>query len=407
MKTFALILALAFTMHHPAQAQLVPCRPKLCMIVYEYHNDNVANAVKPAIQSFLPEILIDNTPGGLYGQQNGGVGCIPSNYTSLGTEVFCYLTGGYEGTKYVDTRDNLQVNLARITAIDNDGATGVFLDEVSNMPDPVEKAYITAIWNQCQSLGLKLILNPGTSVFDSWLMGRCDYIMTDENYNGTRLPSSAELPYLSRVLVVTQGVTSAATAATVTLGARANGFGYSYACDSYIHTPNYLAAYRTAITQPPATPTIAQMGNNLQSSASFGNQWYDANTGMPITGATGKNYTPTTSGTYYSIVTLQGCSSDTSNVLSFVSTDIRAVGKNGGFLVYPNPSSGIVTVSFAKVEGESATLEIVNGMGKLVRRISITTASGMVDVQNLSDGVYHFSVKSKSGVTKQTHIISR
>src|ERR1700733_14374312 len=66
-------------------AQLVPCRPKICLIDYNYHNDSSPNADKTSIQSAKPDILIDNTHGGFWVG-----GCLPSQYIPLGMKVFSY-----------------------------------------------------------------------------------------------------------------------------------------------------------------------------------------------------------------------------------------------------------------------------------------------------------------------------
>ena len=83
-----------------------------------------------------------------------------------------------------------------------------------------------------------------------------------------------------------------------------NSFGYS-ATDSVMVTINAL----------PPDPIITQNGNTLSSSIATGNQWYNQN-GL-INGATSQTFSPATTGDYYVIVTQNGCSSNTSNILHF------------------------------------------------------------------------------------------
>ena len=147
MKNLLFLLALLFPWLW-VNGQSKSCRPKICLVVYEYHDDSQPNAVMNAIKQATPNILIDNTPGGYWGQKNRGVGCLPSQYSPLGINVFSYITGGYEGTKRYDddpTANDLASNLARINAISNDGAAGVFLDEVSAFPDNNAKNYMIEI----------------------------------------------------------------------------------------------------------------------------------------------------------------------------------------------------------------------------------------------------------------------
>jgi uncharacterized protein (TIGR02145 family) len=67
----------------------------------------------------------------------------------------------------------------------------------------------------------------------------------------------------------------------------------------------------------PATPVVSFDGKILHSDAVEGNQWYDQN-GL-IYGAASQDYSVTTDGDYYCIVTLNGCSSDKSNTIAKIS----------------------------------------------------------------------------------------
>lgn len=378
------------------------CRPQICLIDYNYHNDSSPNADMTAIQAAVPDILIDNTPGGYWGG-----GCIPSQYTPMGIEVYSYITSGYEGTEYVTSEDNLGANIARVDAIAADGATGVFLDEVSSFPTVAGKSYITSIYNECQAQGLKLILNAGVSTFDSWLMSHGDYLMSDEQYDGTRSPTASESPYANRLLVVAYNINSAANAATISQGAQSNGFGYSYACVAYTALPSWLGNYMTLITQPtPPTPTITINGNILQSDAANGNQWYEQVLGI-IVGQTGQTYTPTANGNYYDIVTLSGCSSDTSNNINVVFTGIPFSKNNPTINLYPNPASDIVYLNSNSTGNTDLTLTIYDVIGKLISSETLMENQQQINIGGLSKGVYFVEIKSKDWLENQKLIIQR
>lgn len=221
----------------------LPSRANICMINYHYHDDSTPNADMTAIKAIRPEILIDNTPGGYWQSPT-----VASEYTPLGIQVYSYITGGYEGTKYKTAEDNLTDNVARVGAIAADKATGVFLDEVSSVLNENSKTYISSIYNECRAKGLKLILNTGWSDFDPWLMDHCDFLMSDEQYGGARIPTDSELPFASRLLVVAYNVNNATDAAKITQDAHIRGFGYSYACKAYTVLPSWLGEYVTALT---------------------------------------------------------------------------------------------------------------------------------------------------------------
>ena len=206
-------------------------------------------AITNSVVAALPDIVISNTPGG-YWKGN----CVCSNFTPHGIHVYSYITGGYEGTEYKSTEDALASNLARIDAIALDGATGVFLDEVSSTLSAASKSYLTSIRNECLAKGLKLIINPGDSSFDTWLFSIADYVMTDEQYTGGS-PSTSEKFSLAQCIVV--GYSSGMTqtlADQYSNAAIAAGFSHTYHCVNYDDFPSWFTAYAAAITgsiQPP------------------------------------------------------------------------------------------------------------------------------------------------------------
>lgn len=396
------ILILICLINYFSFGQLINCRPKVCLIDYNFHNDALPNADKTAIINARPDILIDNTPGGYWGGVNGGVGCLPQYYTPLGIQVFSYIAGGYEGTIHPISVSGLTQNIARVNAIDLDNATGVFLDEVTGYPDNNDKEYIIAIYNQCQANGLKLILNPGQYSFDPWLMNYCDYILTDELYDGTRTPSASESPFLDRVLVVNQGVTSANNATAITNGAHSNGFGYSYACFEYINLPSWLQSYMTLILQtPPAPPIITQIGNTIQSNIVAGNQWYEITQGL-IIGATSQIFTPTTVGTYYSINTQSGCSTSPSNTININTLDsVTIVNSNNEFIVFPNPVDSILNLRFPN-DTIIDKLTVTDSYGKAV--LIQNGTYDYIDILNLADGLYILKAYSSEQIFESKFI---
>lgn len=405
-KIFTIIISLAFL--QSATAQQVPCRPRIAMFNYHFHNDNSPNSDMSAIKAALPELLIDNTPHGYWGEQNGYVGCKPSEYIPLGIQVYSYIAGGYEGSKYKNNIDSLSINLARISGIKADGATGVFLDEVSDFPTTAQKNYISAIATKCKQEGLKLILNTGIQYFDSWLMTQCDYILTDEKYKGTRQPTISEQPFLDRVIVISENITSDTAAAKLSIGARANGFGYSYGCVEYINIPTWLNSYLAMIAQKPATPTISWVSGKITSSASYGVQWFY--NGTLISGANSKNYSPTQTGFYTSVTTFDGCSSDTSNKIYYAATDVNNVISNeNNVSIYPNPARNQFFIQYKKYHANGrVSILVFNTLGNkaLEKSADIDSDTIVVDVSNLNQGVYIVQINDGTGIISQKLSIS-
>ncbi len=134
----------------------------------------------------------------------------------------------------------------------------------------------------------------------------------------------------------------------------------------------------------PATPLITESLNVLTSSSPAGNQWYNFN-GM-IAGAINQTYTATASGDYYVIVTLAGCSSDSSNVLNVIITGIEDANPELKILMYPNPASDQLIIEMDKNIGPTH-FEISTVTGQVIWRgnlISHTT----IPLSDFRPGVY-------------------
>jgi hypothetical protein len=402
-----LLLAIALLSTVFAHAQLVSCRPKIAMVYYGYHNDAISQTDMLNILANKPDILIQATPTIFWAQwpPASDISIIPAQYLNDSIQVFSYITGGREGTKYGVDTDGIVQNLARVDSLANHGVSGVFLDEVDNYPTGDSMDYITSIYNECHAKGLKLIINTGVHTFDTALMSRCDYIMTDEQYSGSRHPTTQEAQFHDRVIVVSYGITTDTDAANVSYGARDNGFGYSYACELYTVIPSYLSSYLSLITKKPSTPSISQSGNTLFSSALFGNQWYKDQDMMA--GYTDSTIVPTSSGTYYSLVTLQGCSSDTSNKINFTvqPTGIANV-KNMPFVeVVPNPANNFIIVSVDKSIYYNIEADIYDVLGRQVKSVSLEGAKTQIYIGDLNNGIYSVIVRSNEAVKNNKLIV--
>jgi len=113
----------------------------------------------------------------------------------------------------------------------------------------------------------------------------------------------------------------------------------------------------------PAAPLITYNEFELHSDALSGNQWY--NEFGIILGATGQDYMPLEAGTYYVVVTLNGCSSDPSNSIQLFNESVGPDPHNSMVHVFPNPMQNELTI---EVIGDTKALEfeVVNALGQFI-----------------------------------------
>ncbi|MCX6296434.1 MAG: M14 family zinc carboxypeptidase, partial [Bacteroidetes bacterium] len=137
----------------------------------------------------------------------------------------------------------------------------------------------------------------------------------------------------------------------------------------------------------PTTPVITQAGTVLNSNALTGNQWYNSS-GL-IVGATGISYTPTVDGGYYVIVTdINGCSSDTSNVINFISTGIVSFDDKSIIHMYPNPCGEELFIDVISNSNKELTVDIVNPLGVLIYSEKFTGNKLKINSGNFPNGIY-------------------
>ena len=149
------------------------------------------------------------------------------------------------------------------------------------------------------------------------------------------------------------------------------------------------------VSAPPAAPVIYQVGNDLNSTANIGNQWYDSN-GI-ILGAISQVYTPTVSSQYFVILTdNSGCTSDTSNIISIVITSIADYSNNLSVRIYPNPVANELII---ENEGNNSNLnfEISNMTGQVLYKGRLVEKT-IVNTNNLAPGAYLIKLENGNHV---------
>jgi hypothetical protein len=155
---------------------------------------------------------------------------------------------------------------------------------------------------------------------------------------------------------------------------------------------------------PPA-PVITANGVVLSSNAPAGNQWYMDNSMIP--GATGQSYTVTQNGTYWDVVTLNSCVSDTSNHIIYVLIGIGEKNQGGSLNVYPNPSSdGMFTLVFSTAAAQTFNLSVLNNLGLTIYTVNDIRVKGtmqkMLDLKSAPNGVYSIILQNND-----THVVKK
>lgn len=144
-----------------------------------------------------------------------------------------------------------------------------------------------------------------------------------------------------------------------------------------------VSSLMVTVKDLPATPTISLAGNILHSDAASGNQWYYE--GVIIPGATGQDYTALQDGEYYVIVTLLGCSSESSNIINVTASDINNAQGSKNLKIYPNPANNLVTVTHGT---NCKQINIFDVLGQQIYSVKTTGESTEIDLSSFKSGAY-------------------
>lgn len=175
---------------------------------------------------------------------------------------------------------------------------------------------------------------------------------------------------------------------------------YYWLYDMKINT-NSCVSDRTAITATTIpTPVITQVADSLTSNIANGNQWYFNDT-LALSGATLNHFKPTKSGSYKSVVTdVSGCIK-TSNSIAVVATALNDVLVGEIKLnASPNPSNGLMNISFEMSVRKDLDLEIYNSIGQKVYQESLPNFIGKynkrIDLSGYGSDLYVLKIRHNS-----------
>jgi large repetitive protein len=124
-----------------------------------------------------------------------------------------------------------------------------------------------------------------------------------------------------------------------------------------------ISTLAITVNMKPNTPVINLNGNILHSDVSLGNQWYNQ-IGI-ISEATNQDYIVNTNGSYYTVVTINGCSSEQSNIIQITNVGVENIRFDNLLKVYPNPLLDQLTIEMDD-NTNPIRFEIYNSLGQVV-----------------------------------------
>ena len=167
-------------------------------------------------------------------------------------------------------------------------------------------------------------------------------------------------------------------------------------CGTGIISPDFIIT----VNPMPPTPVVTNIGDTLHSSSTSGNQWFLE--GNLIGGAISQDYVATLEGYYWDVVTLNGCSSDTSNHKLIFITGINHQ-PGFGVKIYPVPNNGRFNVAISTNCSEQITISIYNNYGeKIYEEFSINVSNiiqKVINLEPISDGVYMIIFDMRGGIS--------
>jgi hypothetical protein len=153
----------------------------------------------------------------------------------------------------------------------------------------------------------------------------------------------------------------------------------------------------TVTVNPLPNVSVSNNANTLtanQAGATY--QWIDCNNNnAPISGAINQSFTPTTSGSYAVVVTLNGCV-DTSacQTVTIAGVDTENLSKQV-FSIYPNPNRGNFTIQCIK----GGIFELIDITGKVMHTYTFTNTQQTIN-ENIPAGMYFVREKESGSVQK-------
>jgi len=157
---------------------------------------------------------------------------------------------------------------------------------------------------------------------------------------------------------------------------------------------DYSDSAVVVVNDVPPTPVITQSHDTLFSSSLTGNQWY--NSGGLISNASSTTFHPPADDDYFVIVTINGCSSEQSNTINFSRVNVGENPDVCPYVIYPNPFTDILYLSFSKKDTKYDELTLYNTSGQLVYTVETSYSTTRMNLGFLPKGVYFLKIAGEN-----------
>lgn len=158
----------------------------------------------------------------------------------------------------------------------------------------------------------------------------------------------------------------------------------------------YSSGNAMVIVDPvPVTPVISLIEFTLSSDNLVGNQWYRNDT--VIAGANNQLLQVNENGRYADIITLNGCSSDTSNIIEVLMTGSPENCLNS-ISVFPNPFKKSCFVLIPNGMSTGMVMKVYTDYGKMISSVEVKNSKQQdrlkLDFEGFSPGLYILQIES-------------
>jgi len=173
-----------------------------------------------------------------------------------------------------------------------------------------------------------------------------------------------------------------------------------YVTQNQDNCPSIATFIPFTINPKPPKPTISLVGLAIVSSSNTGNQWFN-NQNIPQ--STNQYFTPLVDGFYYVVVTINNCTSDTSDIVYYYITGSQtAETVNKEIFIYPNPFNDHFNVIHLSEKDASYEIELfsITGQVFLDKNISFDSLNHeyIVNIADLPKGMCFVRLKNKDEV---------
>ena len=157
---------------------------------------------------------------------------------------------------------------------------------------------------------------------------------------------------------------------------------------------------------PTAPSEITQInGNSLvcDIAGAIAYQWYDCETEQPIAGATNQTFNPTTSGSYYVVVTEQCNQTSTCQAITLETSGLHNI-NDLQLTVYPNPTDGKINIQFNEVQ-TNVEISVIDIQGRIVYTQSLNSEKELQLTLKEAPGIYLIQIETENIKTNRRIVI--